>query len=1049
MSDFIVYTSGNVAFLGEVFNAIAMITGHGDFKQVVAIGLFLGVLIIMFQSLFAGAKEIQYQQILLGWMLYAMFFVPTTTVIIEHNNTGETMVVDNVPIGIGFTGGMISHIGTGMSNLFVTGFTTVDATVQRGQFNETLDLINQVRRKAYSPEVFEAVALNFGGGSVDAYKSLYNYIKDCSLTKITINQTSVEKLLAQDLYDAIKFNSASNAHGTRLFLDPSLPLGQDVDCATGWSQSFGIKELLDNVDSQNVQKAFDQAMSRSSSSPGTSDLITKLTSARGALGLSVASAQQFVATSIAEGVYQDAAEGKYKDMLDFNAALAIRQAVQQRNIQWAGEQTLFMTTVQPFMSYFEGFIYGILPFMAFLIVLGQMGIKLGIKYFQILLWIQLWTPVLAITNMYINLATKAALKDIDGTSFYALNDVLTRIETYLAVGGKMASATPVISFFIISGSAYAFTSIASKIGGADHFNEKQMTPDVRDANPYLAGGSTASYSPNLGGSYTDMASSLPSISAASGLGSAISSKNTHQQQAIASQEVGAMKMLNSTGSASQTSNRAQTVGSMIMAGTDSASQKIQGQVKQLAERHDLSRSQQNAVASKLGGGLGLSIPGTKIGFGGELSRNGTNQQTSLLSDVEQFSKENKFSKSESNSFKKSMSEAIAKTNASGFENSVSASEMDSQRKLISDRDTATEQFETAQSFQNTAGMNAQWTGQQWSTQVNENYSAKRALNDYFAANSGLNSSVNDLSEKYQKVHGIDEGRANTLAQGVILQDQMGEPDRSFGAVSAFHDVMRGLGVQSPTDDQSAFNNQEIVEQVEGNGALIDAARGQINDGVAMEFEQVRKDAKSQTAVVIPEPAVMSAEARVQAGDPTDNTIPELKPAPRSNADAAAQSLLSAPMLSVSAIAGDPNLDSNAVDLPNTLVPNIMDPTGFASTFDVETSPPANYDSDYASYENGITKKSAKVQSEFGLTAAQGEYYGALMSSAGYQGSEHQAEDLNAIRMEISGGNEQLTPQQEDVYENITERIRDASLTSFAGNMGMTLIGRYNKDTGLQ
>ncbi|MCV5888804.1 conjugal transfer protein TraG N-terminal domain-containing protein, partial [Escherichia coli] len=80
------------------------------------------------------------------------------------------------------------------------------------------------------------------------------------------------------------------------------------------------------------------------------------------------------------------------------------QAIQQRNTQWAAEQSMFMSVVRPMLTFFEGFVYAITPIMGFIIVMGSMGMTLAGKYFQTVLWIQLWMPVLSITNLFIHTA---------------------------------------------------------------------------------------------------------------------------------------------------------------------------------------------------------------------------------------------------------------------------------------------------------------------------------------------------------------------------------------------------------------------------------------------------------------------------------------------------------------------------------------------------------------------------------------------------------------------------------------------------------------------
>ncbi len=132
-----IHSIGDAQFLSQVLNAVAMIIGTNDFVQLVSIGLLLGAIIVVLQGLFRGAREIPWHQLLLGWILYACMFVPTTTVIVEDAYTGKAYSVDNVPIGVAFAGSMISNVGYGITNLFETAYGDVRG-ISEGTFAEPL-----------------------------------------------------------------------------------------------------------------------------------------------------------------------------------------------------------------------------------------------------------------------------------------------------------------------------------------------------------------------------------------------------------------------------------------------------------------------------------------------------------------------------------------------------------------------------------------------------------------------------------------------------------------------------------------------------------------------------------------------------------------------------------------------------------------------------------------------------------------------------------------------------------------------------------------------
>ena len=101
------------------------------------------------------------------------------------------------------------------------------------------------------------------------------------------------------------------------------------------------------------------------------------------------------------------------------AAIMTQQAILQRNTQWAGEQHLFLSSMRAMMAYIEGFVFAVTPLMGLLVCVGLFGVRLAFKYLMLLLWIQLWMPVLAINNLYITLVSQGAMAALSApiTSF--------------------------------------------------------------------------------------------------------------------------------------------------------------------------------------------------------------------------------------------------------------------------------------------------------------------------------------------------------------------------------------------------------------------------------------------------------------------------------------------------------------------------------------------------------------------------------------------------------------------------------------------------------
>lgn len=203
---FTIHSIGDSAFLEQILIAVKMVTGNGNFKMMIGIGLLLSTILVCLRSVFTNSDRVDYQQILVGWIVYQVLFVPTTTVTIQNAYTGEVAVVDNVPFGVGAAGGIISTIGYGITKIFDTGFAAVGPGITKSNFSESLSLLNDVRRQVHNASTFEALD-KAGGGNFDFHGSWHNYIRECTLTKIDIQSTSLNKLMLQPIDQAVRFDS--------------------------------------------------------------------------------------------------------------------------------------------------------------------------------------------------------------------------------------------------------------------------------------------------------------------------------------------------------------------------------------------------------------------------------------------------------------------------------------------------------------------------------------------------------------------------------------------------------------------------------------------------------------------------------------------------------------------------------------------------------------------------------------------------------------------------------------------------------------------------
>ncbi len=787
MSTFTLYSIGDAAFLEQVLIAVSMITGTGDFKQMVSIGLLLSAFFIAFQSIFqGGARGVPFQQVFTGWLLYAILFGPTTTITIEDAYTGDVRVVSRAPIGIGFAGGVISNIGYNAAKLFETGYGIIVPSVTQRHFAETLKLLNDVRRRSYDSAIFAALNQANGGGYVDVRHSWENYIRECTLTKIDLSQMSLDSLMNSPIDTALKFNS--QLYGTRLYLSSSNPQGEDTTCTEGFT---ALNAAMSHLNSQPVIEALRHVLGANLSAD--KNVLSEVGDALQAMGATTTSATEYLKTAILEPLYAEAAAGRYQDFQDFSSALMVNQAIQQRNTRWASEQSMFMTSVRPMLTFFEGFVYAITPILAFMIVLGSFGAQLAGKYVQILLWIQLWMPVLSIINLYVHTAASNEMASYSASglnSMYALASSSEIMQNWIATGGMLAAATPVISFFVVTGSSYAMTGLAGKVTGAEHIDQKVQSPDLLRQGPVMMSQPAFSHSPFSGAIATGAEGMISTLSLGSSLASGMSSASTLQHQKSEAFQNVLSRGLVEGASQEKAYARLSDIGRSFTSQHTAQSQFVSQQAKGFMDKFQVDDSHADAVkgaiTAQLSGAINASagveavmpLVGTKLNAltekasGGSATPNaqasadaGINLDARLVgasqsnandqsqwsaTDVSQFMKGIRLEQSDSQGFTNQLAEGFKRQHGERFSRTWGDTLSRNLSKTASEVVSSADTFTQMSQLQNQMGAMTNTDFKTLGAAVANTPKVNASLNDYFIrhANHGVRQEAAELEKRY-------------------------------------------------------------------------------------------------------------------------------------------------------------------------------------------------------------------------------------------------------------------------------------------------------------
>lgn len=503
-----IYACGDAFYLGKVLDAVAMICGtNGGLVGATAVGALIGVIIIAFQTVIR-LNGINIHHMIVCWVIYVISFGTTTDVAIQSVYSDGTVVQkDNVPAGPAWIGVIVSNIGYHMTKKMEQAFGDVDEkaviTNNNGNgFANALYILNHMSQFGETGK-FRAAMGNTTTGR-DILTNLTVYARDCTTKAIYLGPKWKGKTYEQVITEPFEtgFEFDSNIYYTEV-RDNGQTL--ELSCREAWktikNQMNG--KAFDEIDSYTIHDIATSAGFCTVSSDGSTNscnvedaqqLMDRFQRVSlNAVSESAVKAQKFMMTSVGRNILNLGLAQGYATYKDMNTAAMLTQAIEQRNVQWAAEQSMFLNSVRPMMAFMESFFYALTPFAAVFVMLGLFGLGLFFKYILLLIWVQMWLPVMAIANMYIMSAAKREISSIiagysgqhfkdamqEGSiSIYAYDQMLGAAKDWVATGAMFQAATPLLSLIIITGSVYALTSLTGRMAGADHINEKIVAPDV-------------------------------------------------------------------------------------------------------------------------------------------------------------------------------------------------------------------------------------------------------------------------------------------------------------------------------------------------------------------------------------------------------------------------------------------------------------------------------------------------------------------------------------------------------------------------------------------
>ena len=499
---------GDEAYLYKIFQFLAMLNSSGTdlYARLGFLAALIGVILVLITAVTSGGRQFPVGAYAVSIVLFMVFFGQTTSVELEDFYTGRTDIVQDVPLGTALIGAIVSQAGVAIIQDFQTGLSMPGSETLSPQY--ALDALMAYRNLSN--------AGSYCGFSNTAMcnwsRTFRSYVSNCVLPEYKLrggwwngDPNTSSNLLASiqvaDLGFVTDDYLGSPTAG-------KTSTGEVSDCAntysdlnqawtnpqTGIAAGFAGLLKLHTPAGTSVPDALGSAFAvlgaNTTQPAGSSGGLPAL------LGQASQNAQQSIQNAVSANLLARGLAQGYRDANQVGEAGVIESAANQRNVQFAAQSTLFTRTLRATMTFFEGVIYGLAPFLAFLIPLGPVGFRYAGRYLQLLVWLFLWMPLLSFVNLFEVMAVlremNALLPAIGNApliSAIGLNQIEYTVSDWVGMGGYLTTAVVGLSGMIVFGSVAAFQGVAAEANAPTRLDPTPIAPDVLSTAPPVMMGS--------------------------------------------------------------------------------------------------------------------------------------------------------------------------------------------------------------------------------------------------------------------------------------------------------------------------------------------------------------------------------------------------------------------------------------------------------------------------------------------------------------------------------------------------------------------------------
>lgn len=446
------YVFGNGAVVYSILNSVSAMVNDSGYHALME---FVGVLGIFGTAIMVGFDASKMPK-MLAFVLGAFFVLyvsldVTANVMVEDPVNNYTNVATGVPAVVGVPAAVISDVGHWLTEKVEQDFSLPNSLTVTGgdQFN----LANSLMQSATQAQILDPYLKS----------SFAAYVSNCVIPELANGTLNAETILTStDFFQAIKVN---NQAVLTPYYSSSYPNGQLDPCSDVWALLYG--DL--NSDASSLLTANTSQWGGN----GVSIISNGLTSAMTWLSnntanqsadqtiLQTATLNMFNGTAMQEGAALSGNNGLVTSM-------AVAQAEQSQESSWFTGAQVFNNLMGYIYSVLQAFLFAITPILMAATLIPGFGFTVLKNFFQVLLWLILWQPMLAIISYIVSLYGQSAyggvLAGSGGITDMNLPVISQQASHMVLAAGFLATMVPIIAWGLVKGSL-AFSDFIMAAGG--------------------------------------------------------------------------------------------------------------------------------------------------------------------------------------------------------------------------------------------------------------------------------------------------------------------------------------------------------------------------------------------------------------------------------------------------------------------------------------------------------------------------------------------------------------------------------------------------------